>query len=316
MPRELEETGKESEKEDKFVRQQYGRVGEQAVVKICGWTKKHIRCGDDCYKHKFYGISTGKCLEMSPVLVCNQRCRHCWRDQSLFVGEEKFDLPAEIIENCIMERRRLLIGFKGYDKVEMERFEECLVPKQAAISLTGEPCLYPKLPELISGFYSRDFDTVFLVTNGTVPATLKKLGRLEKGPTNIYLSVEWWDKKSYVDFCRPVDAKQYEKILESMEVLRKLSERGKTKTVLRITCVRGFNMDKVKEFKWVVDKMKPDFIECKGYMHVGYSRLRMERKKMPDHVEVQEFADSLSKLVSYGVVGEQKESWVVLLGKN
>jgi tRNA wybutosine-synthesizing protein 1 len=305
-----------TKKEDKFVRQQYGKVGEHSVVKICGWTKKFIRCGESCYKHHFYGISTGKCLEMSPILICNQRCRHCWRDHSLFSDKMySVDKPEDIIEGCTAERKRLLMGFKGWDKIDLGRFEECLVPKQAAISLTGEPCLYPKLPELVSSFYEKKFDSVFLVTNGTVPSMLNKLGKLERLPTNIYLSVEWWDKESYVNFCKPLDKKQYEKILESMEILKKLEEEGKTKTVLRITCVKGFNMDKVKEFKWIVDKMQPSYIECKGYMFVGQSRERMVKENMPDHSEVKEFASELAKLTGYKVKGEQKESWVVLLGK-
>jgi tRNA wybutosine-synthesizing protein 1 len=299
-------------KDNKFVRQQYGQVGKHSVVKICGWTKKFIRYGKSCYKHHFYGISTGNCLEMSPILICNQRCKHCWRDHSLFSDKmNKVDEPEEIIDGCIAERKRLLMGFKGWEKVDLERFEECLVPKQAAISLTGEPCLYPKLPGLVSGFYSKGFDSVFLVTNGTVPAMLKKLGGLDKLPTNIYLSVEWWDKESYVDFCKPLDSKQYEKILESMDVLKRL--KGKVKTVLRITCVKGFNMDNVKEFKWIVERMQPSYIECKGYMFVGQSRERMVKENMPDHSEVKEFASELASLSGYRVEGEQEESRVVLL---
>ncbi len=145
---------------------------------------------------------------------------------------------------------------------------------------------------------------------------LEKLGKLEKLPTNIYLSVEGWDKESYLDFCKPLEEGQDEKILESMDVLKRLKEGKKTKTVLRITCVRGFNMDKVSEFKWIVEKMQPSYIECKGYMHVGQSRERMKREAMPDHVEVKEFAERLAKLTGYQVKGEQKESWVVLLGKD
>ncbi len=336
-------------KDNKFVRQQYGRVGRHSAVKICGWTKKFIRCGESCYKHHFYGISTGKCLEMSPMLICNQRCRHCWRDHSLFsdkmdsvdMSEMKnisehiknhqtkeddikirhlsrkivCDEPMEIIEGCINERKRLLMGFKGWEKVDFGRFEECLVPKQAAISLTGEPCLYHKLPELVDCFYAKSFDSVFLVTNGTVPSMLEKLSKLRRLPTNIYLSVEWWDQESYINFCKPLDEKQYEKILESMEILKKLKEKGKTKTVLRITCVKGFNMDDVGRFKWIVDKMQPSYIECKGYMFVGQSRERMVKENMPDHSEVKQFASELASLVDYKVKDEQKESWVVLLGK-
>lgn len=313
----MADISKVEKQENKFVKQQYGKVRRYSAAKVCSWTKRHIRCGESCYKHHFYGISTGKCLEMTPVLICNQRCRHCWRDHSLFANRmEEIDEPEEIIEGCIKERKKLLIGFKGNKKIDLKKFEDCLVPKQAAISLTGEPCLYPKLPRLVEKFYEKGFDSVFLVTNGTVPSMLEELGKLKKLPTNIYLSVEWWDKESYLDFCKPLEEGQYEKILKSMDILRRLKEEGKTKTVLRITCVRGFNMDKVNEFKWIVEKMKPSYIECKGYMYVGQSRKRMEKENMPEHFEVKEFAKKLAELTDYKVKGEQEESWVVLLGED
>lgn len=312
-----EEQEEQGERGEKFVKQQYGRVGRHSAVKVCSWTKRHIRCGDSCYKHHFYGISTGMCLEMTPMLLCNQRCRHCWRDQSLFGKEiSGLDSPEEIIDKCIKERKRLLIGFKGSKKVDLKRFEGCLAPKQAAISLTGEPCLYPKLPELVTKFYGKGFESVFLVTNGTCPEMLERLGKLKKLPTNIYLSVECWDKDSYINFCQPWEEGQYEKILESMDILKRLKTKGKTKTVLRITCINGFNMDKIPKFKWIVDKMQPSYIECKGYTYVGQSRERMQKGNMPKHHEVKEFASRLAELTGYKVKEEQKESWVVLLGKD
>lgn len=297
---------------NRFVRQQYGRIGEQAVVKVCNWTKRFIRKGDCCYKHHFYGISTGRCLEMSPVLICNQRCRHCWRDQDLLIKRGKFDEPEKIIEECIKQRKKLLIGFKGNEKIDLKKFEECLVPKQAAISLTGEPCLYPKLPELIKKFYEKGFESVFLVTNGTKPEMIEKISRLKKLPTKVYLSVEAWDKKSYTSFCKPLEEGQYEKIKKTMALLSKI----KTDTVLRITCIKRFNMDKAEKFKWIVEKMKPDHIECKGYMFVGQSRKRMEQENMPKHPEVRKFAEELARMTGYSIKGEQEESLVVLLEKN
>ena len=35
--------------------------------------------GEMCYKHQFYGISSHRCVQMTPTLRCNQRCLFCWR---------------------------------------------------------------------------------------------------------------------------------------------------------------------------------------------------------------------------------------------
>jgi tRNA wybutosine-synthesizing protein 1 len=65
----------------------------------------------------------------------------------------------------------------------------------------------------------------------------------------------------------------------------------------------------------LIEKAGPDFIECKGYMWVGYSRERLAKENMPLHHEVREFSEKLSELTGYPVRDEQKESRVVLLGK-
>ncbi|MBI4980076.1 4-demethylwyosine synthase TYW1 [Candidatus Woesearchaeota archaeon] len=163
--------------------QQYRLVGRHSAVKICHWTKECIRKGRVCYKQDFYGIHTGNCLEMTPAITCNHRCLHCWRDTSLFSTkwEGEADEPQDLIKGCIDGRRELLIGFGGRENVKadkqfQEAFAKYLIPDHAAISLTGEPCLYPKLPLLIDSFYDDfGFRSVFLVTNGTVPEMLKRL---------------------------------------------------------------------------------------------------------------------------------------------
>jgi len=50
---------------------------------------------------------------------------------------------------CIIAQRKLLSGFKGNEKINMEKWKEAQNPDQFAISLIGEPTLYPKLAELI-----------------------------------------------------------------------------------------------------------------------------------------------------------------------
>lgn len=292
----------------KLFNQQYRLVGNHTVVKTCYWCKEAITKGRECYKGKFFQVHTLQCLEMSPALVCNQRCLHCWRDTSLFSDkwDEKIDTPKEIVDGCIIEREKLLMGFGGNDKVSKETFEKCKIPDHAAISLTGEPTMYPLLPELIKELFDRNFKTVFLVTNGTRPDVLKKIQKT-KLPTNIYLSLEVTNKQDYITFCKPYEEDQWEKIIESMKLLSTFNCR----TLLRITVVKGYNMHKAKEFKKFIEIMKPQIVEPKGYSFLGHSRERLKKENEPTHKEVKQFAKEICDITDYNIVDEVVASTVV-----
>jgi len=216
------------------------------------------------------------------------------------------DEPEDIIAGCIEQRKKLLMGFGGNDKTGPKAFQEALEPKQVAISLTGEPCMYPKLPELIDKFYEHGLKSVFLVTSGTVPEMLKKLNRL---PTNLYISLTTSNSKMYSELCKPVFDGAWEKQMESLEIMSTL----KTDTVIRLTLIKGSNMDNPKEFIPLIEKAKPRFIEAKAYMFLGYSRQRMKQENMPSHEEVKSFALELEKNSSYKIINEREDSRVVLL---
>jgi len=304
------------EQVEKLEKQQYRVVGNHSVCKICHWTKECVREKNRvCYKQHFYDVHCGKCLEMSPVILCNQRCLHCWRDTSLFGKEWKgsVDEPKEIIQGCIAARKKLLMGFKGHDDVDLKKFEDYIVPDHAAISLTGEPCLYPRLPELVDSFFNDfDFRTVFLVTNGTVPGMLKKFGKESRHfPTNIYLSLEGYDLKSHKKLNNPVSAELWDKVKESMKYL--FTVKNKTRTILRITAIKGYNLDKALRFVKFVKLMQPTHIEVKGYAFLGYSRKRLKEENIPSWEEVRKFAQELGQECGYIISGEQEASFVVQL---
>lgn len=295
-----------------FLRQQYRLVGRHSAVKICEWNKKAI-CGEAfCYKNDFYGIPSHRCVQMTPALTCNQRCQHCWRDTSLFSKNlpKPIDDPKEIIERCIEERKKLLIGFKGNKAVNKELLEDAFRPIHAAISLTGEPCLYPKLPQLIDEFYAQKFKTVFLVTNGTVPERLKKLHKM---PTNLYISLEATNNEMHKELNLPVKKSYWKGINESLKVVSKLGK--KTNTVARITCIKGLNMEKPEDFISLLEKGKFKYVEAKAYMFLGESRKRLQEKNMPLHKQVQEFAKALEENSDYRIKDEREDSRIVLLEK-
>jgi len=308
---------------EKLEKQQYRMVGSHSVVKICFWNKEVVRNKDKvCYKEHFYDVHCGNCLEMSPVITCNQRCLHCWRDTSVFSKgwEGGAEDPKEIIKGCIEARKKLLIGFKGFDKVDKLKFESYLVPDHAAISLTGEPTLYPKLPQMIDSFFEDyNFRTVFLVTNGTNSEMLKKIGIKNKHfPTNIFLSLESTDLENYKSFNFPVgdatDAKRlWDNIEESMRYLSTIKD--KTKTILRITAIQKINMDQATEFVQHVKLMQPTHIETKGYSWLGHSRKRLKEENVPTWEEVQGFASELGELCGYEVTNVHEPSMIVQLRK-
>ncbi|HEY9246731.1 MAG TPA: hypothetical protein VIO11_07800, partial [Candidatus Methanoperedens sp.] len=57
----------------------YHMVGTHGAVKTCLWLNKSLRGEGACYKSRFYGMASHRCIQMTPTIVCNHRCLHCWR---------------------------------------------------------------------------------------------------------------------------------------------------------------------------------------------------------------------------------------------
>jgi tRNA wybutosine-synthesizing protein 1 len=288
-------------------KQGYGLVGEHSAVKPCHWLKRALVEGGTCYKGTFYGIEAHRCLQMTPsVNSCTQACLFCWRFQG-FTGGALGDDPKFIVEESIRLHRKLISGFKGNPRVPRERFEEAWEPRHVAISLSGEPTLYPRLGELIEEFHRRGF-TTFLVTNGTMPETLESLDPL---PTQLYVTVAAPNREIYQKLCRPSIPDGWERLMRTLEMLPSLG----TRVVIRHTLVRGWNLGHVEEYAKLDAMAEPDFIEAKAYMFVGYSRRRMTIENMPSHAEIRDFAIKLSEILGYEVLGERSDSRVVALSR-
>jgi len=296
-------------------RQKYHLVGSHSAVKRCRWLYESIVHNRSCYKQKFYGIKSHQCLQMTPsVLYCTMRCIFCWRAQSgdhdLRWDETRlpeWDDPEYIIEGCIREQKRILSGYKANSKADQKKCLEALTPKHAAISLAGEPTLYPHLDGLIKGFHRRGF-TTFLVSNGTVPETLSSLS---EEPTQLYISVSAFDKKTFSQVCRPHVPDAWKKLNETLELLPSF----KCPTVIRLTLARHLNMKHPEVYAKLIRKADPTYMEPKAYMHVGFSRLRLGYSNTPTHPEIRDFAAQLANEMSYNILDEAPESRVVLLSR-
>lgn len=279
-----------------------------AAAKICHWTKQSILDKGVCYKEKFYGIESHRCLQMAPAVPnCQQKCEFCWRDlsytQTQWEGE--YDDPKTIIDEAVKAQNNLLCGFFGNDKANKEKLEESKTPTNAAISLAGEPMLYPEIDELIAEFNRRNF-TTFVVSNGQC---VDKLKNLENEPYQLYLSLDSPTKKIYNDVCQPQISEGWDNLNQSLDTLASFNSR----TCIRTTCVKGRNMTNPEKYAELIKKASPDFVEIKAYMCVGSSRHRLTPDNMPTFDEVKSFAQKIGENCGKKIVNESEVSRVVLL---
>jgi tRNA wybutosine-synthesizing protein 1 len=301
------------EKRADLEKQGYRIVGNHSAIKVCLWTKKALKCQDVCYKNTFYGIKTHRCIQMTPALpYCTHRCAFCWRDIE-FTSPEwdgPIDSPKEIVDGCIREQIQYLYGFGGNADVKKKEYDEAMKPLHFAISLSGEPTLYPRLPELIDEINNRGF-TSFLVTNGTNPDMLKKIKGHE--PTQLYLTLAAPDEETYLKTCNPLVKNSWNKIMDSLLVFNQLKDTRKT---IRLTLAKDLNMINPERYAELFKNIDADFFELKAYVWVGYSRTRLKQENMPLHPEIVEFAnDIIRHYPELKVIAEKKESRVVLLAR-
>jgi tRNA wybutosine-synthesizing protein 1 len=301
----------------KLKKAKYG-VFNHSAVELCHWTKKSFADEGTCYKHKFYGISTHRCMEMTPTaLNCENRCLYCWRPTEFY---DTLEMPAQLVDNpdvivhsLLEERRKLIVGFYGGKGVNKSKLDESLFPEHYAISLSGEPTMYPKLPDLIKYLFTlKATKSIFLVTNGQEPDMLQRLSEENALPTQIYLSTNASNRNMFFKINGPKYKDAWERWLKSLKFLSKV----RTRTVLRFTLIRGFNTDLnyLDEFANLVKIGSPHFIELKSYMHVGMSTNRLEQSNMLEMAEVKKFAEGLeSKLKNYDYIDESIPSRIVLL---
>lgn len=279
--------------------------------KICHWTRKSIVDEGTCYKEQFYGIKSHRCLQMSPSIpYCQHKCLFCWRDTEITKvswDTDDYDDPKTIIEDCIENQKKLLCGFFGNEKSNPQKLKECVKPNNAALSLAGEPLLYPEINQLIDEFHKQDF-TTFLVTNGESPEDLKKLE--ENEPTQLYISLDAPNNEIYQKVCKPQVENGWEKLNETIQLLSTYD----TRKVLRITSVKDLNMTNPEEYAKIIDKADVDYVEIKAYMYVGDSRERLKWENMPKTVDIQNFATEVAKNCGMEIIDEVEKSRVLLLG--
>ncbi|HJJ47705.1 MAG TPA: 4-demethylwyosine synthase TYW1 [Methanocorpusculum sp.] len=279
-------------------RQGYNFIAEDATaaVKPCLWCKRALRGGESCYKHQFYGIDTWRCVQMTPTLRCNQRCLFCWRSMEYEPVDERILSPDEIIAGIPALQRKGLSGDKPF--CDEERWYTAVDnPTQYAVSLSGEPTLYPHLAELI-GKLRANGCSVFVVSNGTVPEMIEKIR-----PTQMYISLDACTAEGYAELCRPAgDAElMWDNVMHSLSLFAKKEDEG-VRTAVRITLVKDYNDSDPVGFAKIIEETAPLYVEIKGYMYLGFSRSRLPESAVPNMDEITAFAQGISDAAPHYVL--------------
>jgi tRNA wybutosine-synthesizing protein 1 len=269
----------------------YG-VSDHSTVALCHWTKKSFKHEGNCYKHKFYGILTHSCMEFSPAgMYCENRCVYCWRPmefyESMKMESENVAEPKEIMSKLMEERKKLIMGHYGDSRSDKKRLDESLKPNHYAISLSGEPTMYPKLPELI-----------------------KYLKSLKET-----LSTNASDYDSFLRINQPRYDDSWQRWNKTLDMLKHLD----TRTVLRITLIRDYNNQKemIPTFAKILEQSSPHFVEIKSYMHIGRSTNRLDHENMLEMEEIKKFSEDIAKQSKiFSVMDESYVSRIVVLQNN
>nr|XP_054748058.1 LOW QUALITY PROTEIN: S-adenosyl-L-methionine-dependent tRNA 4-demethylwyosine synthase TYW1-like [Lytechinus pictus] len=258
-----------------LTKQGYRIIGSHSGVKLCRWTKSMLRGRGGCYKHTFYGIESHRCMESTPSLACANKCVFCWRHHTNPVEcnwKWQMDDAETIVEGALKNHYNLIKQFKGVPGVKQERMIEAMRVQHCALSLVGEPIMYPKINRLVELLHKEKIST-FLVTNAQFPDAIKNLLPV----TQLYVSVDASTKESLKKVDRPLFRDFWPRFLDS---LKALSDKGQ-RTVYRLTLVKAWNDEEIQSYANLVNFGKPDFIEVKAIVQAFSDKRLVEERLAP-----------------------------------
>ncbi|ERE75419.1 putative tRNA wybutosine-synthesizing protein 1 like protein [Cricetulus griseus] len=305
-----------------LTKQGYQLIGSHSGVKLCRWTKSMLRGRGGCYKHTFYGIESHRCMEATPSLACANKCVFCWRHHTNPVGTEwrwKVDQPELILKEAIENHQNMIKQFKGVPGLKAERFEEGMEVKHCALSLVGEPIMYPEINRLLKLLHQHGISS-FLVTNAQFPEEIRNL----RPVTQLYVSVDASTKDSLKKIDRPLFKDFWQRFLDSLKALAAKIyvlpacpvHQEQQRTVYRLTLVKCWNVEELQAYAELVSLGNPDFIEVKGVTYCGESAASsLTMANVPWHEEVVRFVQELVDLLpDYEIACEHEHSNCLLIG--
>lgn len=239
------------------------------------------------------------------------------------VGKEwrwKTDDPHFIVEEAVQKHVQMIKEAKGIPGVRMDRWQEALTVRHCALSLVGEPIMYPRIDDLLHDLHKRKIST-FLVTNGQHPAAIESLRPI----TQLYVSVDAPTRESLIEIDRPLFNDAWERLRQSLVSLKAKGQR----TVARLTVVKGWNSDELSGYAELIALGQVSLVEVKGVTYCGKSDAsNLNMSNTPWHHEVVALVRQLKQEIDklrqdgranpppeYDLACEHKHSCSVLLAR-
>lgn len=181
---------------------------------------------------------------------------------------------------------QMIKQMRGVPGVTPERLEDAMHIRHCALSLVGEPIMYPQINRFCELLHERHISS-FMVTNAQFPDQLRDLDPV----VQLYLSIDAATPDELKRIDRPLFEDYWERCLQCVNELR----RKKQRTVFRLTLVNQYNASNIAAYADLVMQGEPDFIEVKGVTYCGTSTsstLTM-KENVPRHDEVIRFCTDL-----------------------
>ena len=188
------------------------------------------------------------------VIFAGGTIKPCGYLPEMETGLASYDCKALALHDQMVKQ------MKGVPGVHMDRLADARTVRHCALSLVGEPIMYPRINEMLDELHKRDIST-FLVTNAQFPKCIDNLCPV----TQLYVSIDASTKESLQKVDRPLFKDFWERFQSSLRSLK----RKKQRTVYRLTLVKQHNMDEVREHSKLVALGQPDFIEIKSVTFVS-----------------------------------------------
>ena len=202
----------------------------------------------------------------------------------------KEDDPAMIVAEAFRLHVAMINECKGVPGVLEERWREAHTVRHCALSLVGEPIMYPRINELIGELHERKISS-FLVTNAQFPEAIRSL----RPVTQLYVSVDAPNKDDLEEVDRPLFRDAWERLRESLVILREKKQR----TVARLTLVKGHNEGDISGYAELIALGEPTLVEVKGVTFCGKSDASdLTMANCPWHHEVAAFCQELAARIA------------------